>query len=155
MSDPIADLVAIVEGWGGRVHIIKEKTDLPFLPDWVGAPFVGYLLGISYTEKMIVVEKAAIDIAALIHEAAHIFASDFPPDRIENEVFFAGWEYALAAKLGVVDLWLDSMDDYRIGDDRKFSDMDDNQKTNWINDRLVTAEKTGLISPQHEPLSRR
>ena len=59
---------------------------------------------IDWPNRVIYYDADTVLAAALIHEVAHVFASRVPPDKTDD-ADLVGWEYALARRMRVVEVW--------------------------------------------------
>lgn len=99
---------------------------------------------------MIVAHDKEYLLGELIHELGHVLACSSPPEK-SGELNFFGWEWVVACKFGVEDLWRESCKDYALN----YSDFGDLSRPEQ--DRVLltarrAAVKRGLIKAG-EPVS--
>lgn len=161
-------LEKLCERLGGRLKSIS-KAELEALEDDAAcsmAPFARGL-GIDHSRQVIYVcmsERKGLRAGEIIHEMAHVFACQINPandvdDKIDEPTFL-GWEIAAARFTGCTHSWLIHMKGYGIGIERDgqecteyWRNLTAREKRRVIADRLVEAERLGLISESGEPLT--
>jgi len=155
VNDAAKRCKALARKLGGNVKVIDH---LLINSEMVTSrcPFSNYL-GVNWDKKIIYISDVAriSDISGVIHEMGHVFASDKPPNRSEEFVFF-GWEYAAAKSIGLLKLWSKGTKDYVIG--RRFSgiawgDLNSIDKSTVIKERLEFAVKNKMVSKDFKPLT--
>lgn len=143
-----------VKALGGRVRLY------PNIPEAYRSPF-DRTMGLDYFKKEIWVSwSPGIDMMGLIHEAGHAFASKVPPNEVESDFVFLGWEQAFAKEMGLYDDWFHNLQSYWIPwqvlhevtpwaysgqGDTEYGDLDDRAQEAILAYLEATAIASGLV----------
>ena len=151
----VNQLLELASSWGGAVVQCNRKYFESRVVN--GAPFSNDL-GVDYEHKLVFAVTGALyeNPGGVILEMGHVFASLVAPQDAD-EYDFLGWEFMLARKVGLVDEWLDSMDDYSIADSPniafpEFGYMELDDQDEVLCARVEHARELGLIIGE-EPVS--
>lgn len=125
---------------GGQVVRIKENNG--------NCPFSGQV-GADHQFKAVYFDfcKGSDTISALIHEAGHVLACEVPPKEC-SEYTFLGWEFAFAMELDVLPEFLEGHKDYMIDVSHAIYNLDADELSELIEERLDFAQRTGLLDEQ-------
>ncbi len=156
-------LRALIRPWGGTIQIIDRSQEDALVDQrhYYACPFADG--GVSFTKKICYlrgpIRKSKV--AEVIHELAHIFASDRNPNRA-TEFNFLGWEMVVADtinlprgpwRIGNANYQLHSLQDPKPPWARDVGDCTDAELELLYQDRLKEAQKLGSVSKDGEPLS--
>jgi hypothetical protein len=144
-------IIQLCRDWGGDIlQVSKKDFNLIYREDrtnFFEAPFSSRNLGIDWASKRIIWAEEAI-CAEILHEMGHLFACSKNPTMSDDYTFF-GWEYLLAKRFKIVDLWTKSNRDYCVEYEvGKFSDLGDlteSQKQQVLLNRVEVGQKLGII----------
>lgn len=138
-------LVTLAHQWGGQfIHVTSEsfwRGDRPYKLGLSKAPFDPYL---AIEWDRMEMWFADPDPGPIIHEMAHLFACQVPPEHADEFDFF-GWEYALARKVRGVGEWMKSNREYGIAPDQEFGTMTKRQRKQVLDERLDYAQALGIL----------
>lgn len=134
----------VVEQSGWTLEMVNGKVDPQYR-----APFSDYL-GVDIPRKTFYLFKKNKLFAGLIHEMAHVFATE---SNIGNcdESKFLGWEVAMAAFLGCEKNWEDSMHDYSTDGYREYSDLTLTEKNEYIREAYAYCVVKKTVSRDATP----
>jgi len=161
VNDAVKRCKALAQELGGNVKLIDHLLICDKLVT-SRCPFSNHL-GVNWNEKIVYVSNMAdiSDIGGMIHEMGHVFASNKPPDRSEEFMFF-GWEYAAAKSIGLLKLWSKGTNNYVVGSDSlppghyvttQWGDLNSFDKSFVIKDRLKLAIKNKMVAKDLYPLT--
>lgn len=160
MGPVLQKLGALANSWGGSIREVtpEEWSKIAGL-EVIGvgywrmnpvrgfslAPFSSRDLGVFWRRKQVVFSGQG-DWPEVIHEMAHVFASNKKPDLAE-EWPFLGWEYAVAKYVeGPLKDWYSYMRDYMISKDGDtFGDLSPSQRHLLCQKRLQVARDLKLV----------
>lgn len=119
--------------------------------EYNAAPFDNYL-GINW-DKKIVYYVDDVQWPAIIHELGHLLATKKRPWECVEFDFF-GWELAVVSEIGgSIDRWLESNHEYGVGDYEELGSLGTMRLFATLNERLVNAQKLGIIDEDGYPVS--
>jgi hypothetical protein len=150
----LARLQDLARSWGGGIVELLEDDKL-WEADHINASPFSFKLGLDHAHKTIYILEGA-ELGGIIHEMGHVFASAAEPSRSVEYEFF-GWEFVVAAKIGIVEEWIESVGDYTVGGDHNagivdFKDMTIDEQSDLIEERVQHARTLGLVIGE-EPIA--
>ena len=136
--------------WGGDLICVDAISNIDS-DDLTHCPF-SHHLAIDHKAKHVYYTPhlpGITDLGGIIHEFGHVFATLEDPNTAE-EYDFLGWEWLLALEVGLRDEWLLSMDNYSLAAEgnvyaEDFGYLDDDQRSDLLEERIDYAESLGLI----------
>ena len=147
-------LASLANDLGGQLVLVDDDKfkKCKYINTFSIAPFVGYNLAVDYCNKIVYYEKNS-NWGHIIHEMAHVFASNLPPDQ-SDEITFIGWEFATAKYINApIDMWYEQLSDYLTDSDVTFSSLSEEEKANFLADRMSFCMKENMIQDNGKPLS--
>lgn len=133
--------------WAVGQGCIIEFHPSDMLPVNKHSPFSSFC-GIDWKAKKLYLTDEA-DPGDLIHELAHLLATDKPLKKQEEFDFF-GWEYILAKQLGVYDWWLGTIQNYYVTPEREFGELSQKEQRQVLRERKEYALKMGMINKDNK-----
>ena len=148
------------------MRVLREEAfeELAGEPGYSWAPFSNVGLGVHHGRRLVVLEQAIgrHQVAEVLHEAGHCFASRKEPDDTPEEFDFLGWEMAAALAIGLpLSAWRDGNRDYQLwgGTDKPsppwpsmVGACTDQHLEALLQDRLVRARELRLADSEGRPL---
>lgn len=137
-------------------RLVITRTRLAYK---VVAPFSSRL-GLDYDTKTVFVHADGhVDadiVGGVVHEMGHVFAACKPPDTLDDEFTFFGWEAALAQHVGCLADWYKFSADYTVaihGGVAEFGDLCSLDQRRLVRDCIGYAKRHRLLDSHERPRS--